>query len=220
MILFIDNYDSFVYNLARYFRRLNVQTHVVRNDEITVDDVHKLNPSAIVLSPGPCGPAESGICEDLVKEFYEQIPILGVCLGHQAIATAFGGDIVKAAEPVHGRASQITHDQSGVFVGLESPMSVCRYHSLVVNPDSLPGCLEIAAELGDGTIMAIRHKSFPVFGVQFHPESVLTESGYDVLRNFLTVVGTEMCGNNLSIDDERTREVPVEIELPDRPITF
>jgi len=220
MILFVDNYDSFVYNLSRYFCRLNVDTRVVRNDEVSIDDLGQWDLDAIVLSPGPCGPEESGICVELVREFYQTLPILGVCLGHQVIATAFGGSVVKASEPVHGRTSDITHDQTGLFDGLSSPMPVCRYHSLVVDEKTFPECLEVNARLADGTIMGIHHNEYPVYGVQFHPESVLTDSGYDVLRNFLGIVGISVSDPSPSIDQERTREVPVELELPDRPITF
>ena len=220
MILFVDNYDSFVYNLARYFCRLNVDTRVVRNDELSVDDVRQWDVEAIVLSPGPCGPEESGVCVDLVREFYQTLPVFGVCLGHQVIATAFGGSVVKASEPVHGRTSDITHDQTGLFDGLCSPLPVCRYHSLVVDETTLPECLNVDARLDDGTLMGIHHNKYPVYGVQFHPESVLTDSGYDVLRNFLDIVGLTVDESGPTIDQERTREVPVELELPDRPITF
>ena len=189
MILVIDNYDSFVHNLARYFRQLGQETTVRRNDAITIDDIQQLKPDAIVLSPGPCTPSESGICLDVVRKFQTEIPILGVCLGHQAIVAALGGKVIRAVRPMHGQASQITHNADGVFRDLPSPMQVGRYHSLVAEPASLPSCLRVDAQIEDGTIMAVSHKSLPVVGVQFHPESVLTEHGYAMLANFLRLTG-------------------------------
>lgn len=190
MILIIDNYDSFVHNLARYFRQLGLETKVVRNDELGVTEVNK-DVSAIVISPGPCTPDDAGCSIELVKKFYDEVPILGVCLGHQAIAQAFGGIIVRANEPMHGRSSSIQHSRSGIFEGLKPNITVGRYHSLVVAPESLPKCFEITATAADGTIMAIRHKDYPVIGVQFHPESILTEMGYTILLNFLSVAEIE-----------------------------
>lgn len=189
MILVIDNYDSFVHNLARYFRQLGQETIVRRNDSLGIDDIRQLRPSAIVLSPGPCTPAESGICREVVRELGDSFPILGVCLGHQAIVDVLGGKIVRATTPMHGRASSITHDGSGVFQGLPSPIEVGRYHSLVAKRESLPAQLKVAAESEDGTVMAVSHKTLPIIGVQFHPESVLTEHGYAMLRNFLLLAG-------------------------------
>lgn len=183
MILLIDNYDSFVHNLARYLRQLGQETWVVRNDKISINEIVDAAPDAIVLSPGPCGPAQAGVSLQLVRELHSSIPILGICLGHQTIAAAFGADVCQASEPVHGRSSQMTHNAGGLFSGLPSPMRVARYHSLVV--DNLPDCLVVDAQLEDGTPMAISHREFPVHGWQFHPESVLTEYGYELLAEFL-----------------------------------
>ncbi len=189
MILLIDNYDSFVHNLARYFKRLGQETLVVRNDAITVSQVRELAPTAIVLSPGPCGPLEAGCSVEVVAELWQQTPILGVCLGHQAIAAAFSGKIIRAREPWHGRSSAIIHDGSGVFANLPSPIMVGRYHSLVVAESTLPPQLRVTARTASGEIMAIEQKDKPVFGVQFHPESVLTEHGAQLLANFLRICG-------------------------------
>ncbi len=189
MILVIDNYDSFVHNLARYFRQLGQETTVRRNDAVTIDDIQQLKPDAIVLSPGPCTPTESGICIEVVRKFHTAVPILGVCLGHQAIVAALGGKVVRSNRPMHGQASLITHNGDGVFQKLPTPMQVGRYHSLVAEPESLPRCLRVDAQTENGTIMAVSHESFPVVGVQFHPESVLTEHGYALLANFLRLAG-------------------------------
>jgi anthranilate synthase/aminodeoxychorismate synthase-like glutamine amidotransferase len=185
VILLVDNYDSFVYNLARYFRRLGQQTVVVRNDAITVDEVRKREPQAIVFSPGPCTPDEAGCSLDLVREFEASIPMLGVCLGHQAIAAALGARIVRAPEPMHGRISEVFHDGQGVFTGLPNPLAGCRYHSLVVDGDGLPERLVVSARTADGVVMAIRHRQRPITGLQFHPESILTAVGYELLAGFL-----------------------------------
>jgi anthranilate synthase/aminodeoxychorismate synthase-like glutamine amidotransferase len=185
MILLIDNYDSFVHNLARYFQILGQDTVVRRNDSVDTRDIEVLKPSAIVLSPGPCHPADAGCCIDVVRHFQASIPILGVCLGHQAIGAAFGGRIERARYPMHGRASRIRHHGSDVFSGLPNPVQVGRYHSLVLAPESVPSCLEVTATTDDGIIMAIGHRLRPIFGVQFHPESILTECGFAILRNFL-----------------------------------
>ena len=189
MILLIDNYDSFVYNLARYLERLGQEPLVVRNDRIDVTRIGELAPNAIVLSPGPCTPREAGCCLDVVRQLHPTVPILGICLGHQVIAEAFGGRIVRAPEPIHGRTSKIHHDGRGIFVGLPNPIIACRYHSLVVKASSLPNGLEVSAHTNDGTIMGLRHTSLPVVGLQFHPESILTESGYDLLAAFLRRAG-------------------------------
>jgi anthranilate synthase/aminodeoxychorismate synthase-like glutamine amidotransferase len=183
MIVLIDNYDSFVYNLARYFGQLGYERSVVRNDELTVNDIKKLNPSHIVISPGPCTPNEAGISLQVIHELGSVIPILGICLGHQAIAQAYGGRVVSAKKPMHGKASQIQHNERGVFSNIANLLTVGRYHSLAVA--DLPACLEVTATSEDGEIMAIQHREHCVVGLQFHPESVLTESGYDLLRNFL-----------------------------------
>lgn len=185
MILLIDNYDSFVHNLARYLRRLGQQTTVVRNDGITVHEIKELRPDAIVLSPGPCAPQQAGCCLEVIRDLHSTIPMLGVCLGHQAISEAFGGSTIRSNEPVHGRASSLEHDGTGSFTGLPNSFAVGRYHSLVACPESLPPCLRVNARLADGTIMAIEHREFPVVGWQFHPESVLTEFGYQMLQAFL-----------------------------------
>ena len=185
MILLIDNYDSFVFNLARYFERLGHATTVVRNDAINVAQIEALNPAAIVLSPGPCTPDEAGCSLEVVARLHGRFPLLGVCLGHQAIAQALGGKIVRAQQPMHGRSSQVLHDGSRLFAGLPSPLVAGRYHSLIVDEATLPACLAVTARTHDGVPMAIEHRSLPVFGVQFHPESILTEGGYELLANFL-----------------------------------
>lgn len=191
MLLFIDNFDSFVHNLARYVRRLGHETLVVRNDAIDLATVSQLKPQAIILSPGPCTPNEAGCCLDVVKRFANEIPMLGVCLGHQAIGQALGAKIVRGPSPVHGRSSEITHHGNGLFQGLPQPMTVGRYHSLVIDRDSLPTELEATAATSDGVIMAVAHRRWPVYGVQFHPESVLTVGGYQILVNFLRLAGIE-----------------------------
>ncbi|MDW8324477.1 MAG: aminodeoxychorismate/anthranilate synthase component II [Burkholderiales bacterium] len=185
MLLMIDNYDSFTYNLVQYFGELGAQVRVVRNDEIDLDTVARLAPEHIVISPGPCTPNEAGISVPLIRAFAGKIPILGVCLGHQAIGQAFGGRIVHARELMHGKTSAIHHADLGVFRGLPNPFTATRYHSLVIERASLPDCLEVTAWTADGEIMGVRHRQLAVEGVQFHPESILTEHGHDLLRNFL-----------------------------------
>ncbi|HEU4632024.1 MAG TPA: aminodeoxychorismate/anthranilate synthase component II [Gemmatimonadaceae bacterium] len=187
MILVIDNYDSFTYNLVQYLGELGADLLVRRNDEIAVDDVAGLEPSAIVLSPGPCAPAQAGITVPVIRQYGARVPILGVCLGHQAIGEAYGGEVVRARRVMHGKVSEIAHDGTGLFEGLPSPLPVMRYHSLVVRPDSLPAELEVVAHALDepSEIHAVRHRTHPVWGVQFHPESVLTPHGKQMLRNFL-----------------------------------
>jgi anthranilate synthase component 2 len=185
MLLVIDNYDSFTFNLVQYLAELGHQIRVVRNDELTVDEIARLAPSHIVISPGPCTPNEAGVSLAVVRELAGRIPILGVCLGHQAIGQAFGGKVVRAKEVVHGKTSRIFHDDKGVFRTLPNPFEATRYHSLVVERQSLPDCLEITAKTWDEEIMGLRHKTLPVEGVQFHPESFLTLAGKDLLRNFL-----------------------------------
>jgi len=184
-VLVIDNYDSFVHNLARYVRELGWATRVLRNDMIDLDGIAALAPSHIVISPGPCTPNEAGVSVAAVRRFGPSIPILGVCLGHQCIGQAYGGRIVRARRPMHGKTSLVRHDGTGVFAGLPNPLRATRYHSLVVAADDLPAQLAATAHAEDGEIMALRHRSHPVIGVQFHPEAVLTEHGYDLLRNFL-----------------------------------
>jgi anthranilate synthase/aminodeoxychorismate synthase-like glutamine amidotransferase len=185
VILVIDNYDSFVHNLARYIRELGWTTSVVRSDALSIDEISALAPSHIVISPGPCTPNEAGVSVPLVRRLGATVPILGVCLGHQCIGQAFGGQIVRARRPMHGRASRIAHDGRGVFAGLPDPLWAGRYHSLVVEQAELPAELVVTARSDEGEIMALRHREHPIVGLQFHPESVLTEHGHDLLRGFL-----------------------------------
>ena len=185
MLLLIDNYDSFTYNLAQYFGELGCEAVVRRNDEISIDEIAKLGPEYICISPGPCTPREAGISKDVVLRFGEHVPILGVCLGHQCIAEAYGGGIVRAGRLMHGKTSLIRHNGSSLFSDIPNPFEAGRYHSLIVERSSLPDCLEIIAETDDGDIMALRHCDLPVHGVQFHPESVLTRHGKKILTTFL-----------------------------------
>jgi anthranilate synthase/aminodeoxychorismate synthase-like glutamine amidotransferase len=185
MLLLIDNYDSFTYNLAQYFGELGCKLVIKRNDEISLDEIASIAPNHICISPGPCTPREAGISKEVVLRFGAKIPILGVCLGHQCIAEAHGGKIVRASTLVHGKSSMIRHNESGLFTDLATPFEAGRYHSLVVERSSFPACLEIIAESEDGEIMALRHREFPVYGVQFHPESVLTCDGKKILARFL-----------------------------------
>ncbi len=189
MILLIDNYDSFVYNLARYLAELGCNTDVVRNDAVTVADVARTNPQAIVISPGPCTPNEAGISLALIRELGPRIPILGVCLGHQALAAALGGQVIRAPEPVHGRTSLVEHSSERLFAGLPNPLRATRYHSLIVDEMSLPHDLRVTARTADRIPMALEHARWPAFGVQFHPESILTDSGHRLLANFLQLAG-------------------------------
>lgn len=186
MILLIDNYDSFVHNLARYFRELGESTLVRRNDEITLDEMRSLSPSHIVVSPGPRTPNEAGVSNEVIRTFGPRIPTLGVCLGHQCLAAALGGRVVRG-RPMHGKTSLVEHDGSGIFASIPSPFPAARYHSLVVDREDLPVELAIVATSADGEIMALRHRTWPAWGVQFHPESVLTENGYSLLRNFVAL---------------------------------
>lgn len=185
MILMIDNYDSFTWNLVQYLRELGAEVDVARNDEIGMADIAAMHPGAIIISPGPCTPNEAGVSLAAIRDFADKVPILGVCLGHQAIGQAFGGEIVHAGKVVHGKISAITHSGAGVFRGLPSPFNATRYHSLAIRRANLPACLEVTAESDDGEIMGVRHRALPVEGVQFHPESFLTEHGHALLRNFL-----------------------------------
>jgi anthranilate synthase/aminodeoxychorismate synthase-like glutamine amidotransferase len=222
MLLLIDNYDSFVHNLARYFQRLGQETVVRRNDEVNAAAVMQSGARAVVLSPGPCTPNEAGCSLDIVRELHTGLPILGVCLGHQTIAAALGGRVVRAAEPVHGRSSSVRHNANGLFKGLPNPLRACRYHSLVVEESSLPPFLEPTAWTDDGTLMALAHRDYPVFGVQFHPESILTDCGYPMLANFLRFAGLSVPDQIPTRSDERAgRSDPVfATALPDRPVTF
>jgi len=185
MLLMIDNYDSFTYNLVQYFAELGEDVVVHRNDEITVGQIEKMNPQHIVVSPGPCTPNEAGVSVAVIQHFAGKIPVLGVCLGHQSIGQAFGGKIVHARQLMHGKTSLIHHHNTSVFTGLPNPFTATRYHSLVIERETLPDCLKITAWTDDGEIMGVRHKTLPVHGVQFHPESILTEYGHDMLKNFL-----------------------------------
>jgi anthranilate synthase component 2 len=185
VLLMIDNYDSFTYNLVQYFGELGEEVRVFRNDQITVDEVEKLAPAYIVISPGPCTPKEAGISVPVIERFAISVPILGVCLGHQCIGQAFGGRVVHAKSVMHGKTSAIRHEGEGVFAGLPNPLTATRYHSLVIERASLPTCLKATAWSDDGEIMGVRHRELAVEGVQFHPESILTEAGHDLLRNFL-----------------------------------
>ena len=185
MLLMIDNYDSFTYNLVQYFGELGAQVKVFRNDEITLEQIEALHPAQLVISPGPCSPAEAGVSVAAIKAFAGKLPILGVCLGHQSIGAAFGGRIVHAQKLMHGKTSLVQHIDVGVFRGLPNPLTCTRYHSLAIERASLPDCLQITAWTEDGEIMGVRHKTLDIEGVQFHPESILTEHGHDLLRNFL-----------------------------------
>jgi len=188
-ILLIDNYDSFTYNLVHYLGELGAEVVVKRNDVLSAADALALAPGAIVLSPGPCDPDKAGICLDLIRAATGKVPMLGVCLGHQAIGQAFGGKVVRAPLPMHGKTSQVSHDGRDIFQGIPSPFTATRYHSLVVDRASFPQALKIAAESEDGLIMALRHRTHPIFGVQFHPESIASQHGHRLLGNFLTVAG-------------------------------
>jgi anthranilate synthase/aminodeoxychorismate synthase-like glutamine amidotransferase len=200
MILLIDNYDSFVYNIARYVRELGHEAIVRRHDALTLDDIAGLAPSHIIVSPGPCTPAEAGISTDVVRRFGPSIPILGVCLGHQCIGAAYGARIVRAGRPMHGKVSEVTHDGLGIFTGLPSPFHATRYHSLVIAPDSVPDALRVTARSEDGEIMAVAHREHPTIGVQFHPESALTEFGYVLLGAFLNGPGAHY-GDGATLPD-------------------
>ncbi|MCA9232641.1 MAG: aminodeoxychorismate/anthranilate synthase component II [Planctomycetales bacterium] len=221
MLLLIDNYDSFVHNLARYFERLGQETVVVRNDALDIAKVFELQPSAIVLSPGPCTPDEAGVSLGLVREFHDKLPILGICLGHQTIAAALGARVLRSNEPMHGRTSSVHHGKTPLFSQIPSPFTACRYHSLVVDPQTLSKRMLVTARTDDGTVMAIEHVEYPVFGVQFHPEAVLTEHGYQLLANFLSLAGLSI-GEDvacLTVSELRTEkeEMP---PLPQQPVTF
>jgi anthranilate synthase/aminodeoxychorismate synthase-like glutamine amidotransferase len=186
MILVVDNYDSFTYNLVQYLGELGAELHVRRNNQVTVDEIASMNPAKILISPGPGRPESAGITLDVIRRFGASTPILGVCLGHQAIGMAYGGTVTRAAAPMHGKTSAVVHDGKGVFAGVTAPFQAGRYHSLIIAPEGLPDDLEVAARTRDeGTIMAVRHRRHPVHGVQFHPESVLTDEGRRILRNFL-----------------------------------
>ncbi|HZH58545.1 MAG TPA: aminodeoxychorismate/anthranilate synthase component II [Metabacillus sp.] len=186
MILMIDNYDSFTFNLVQYLGELGEELVVKRNDEITISEIEELNPQFLMISPGPCSPNEAGISMDAIKHFAGKIPIFGVCLGHQSIAQVFGGDVVRAERLMHGKTSEMHHNGETIFKGMKNPFTATRYHSLIVKNETLPDCLEVTAWTEDNEIMAIRHKTLPIEGVQFHPESIMTSFGKDLLKNFIT----------------------------------
>ncbi len=188
MILMIDNYDSFTYNLVQYLQQMGREVAVYRNDEITVAEIENMDVEAIFLSPGPCSPKEAGVTVEIVRRFHQTIPIMGVCLGHQAIGFAFGGEVVRADKVMHGKSSPISNDGRTIFQGLPDPFTAGRYHSLIVKRDTLPACLEVTAETEEGEIMGLRHREYPVEGIQFHPESILTPQGKRIIRNFLNLV--------------------------------
>lgn len=185
MILMIDNFDSFTYNLVQYLGELGEDVRVYRNDKITLQQIEDLRPDRIVISPGPCTPKEAGVSVETIRQFAGRMPILGVCLGHQSLGVAFGGEVIRAQRLMHGKTSMISHDGKTIFHGLPNPFEATRYHSLLVNPENLPDCLEISARTAEGEIMGLRHRTLGVEGVQFHPESILTKAGKDLLRNFL-----------------------------------
>jgi anthranilate synthase/aminodeoxychorismate synthase-like glutamine amidotransferase len=220
MILLIDNYDSFVYNLARYFRRLGQATGVVRNTAIDAAGVRRMGPQLIVLSPGPGTPEEAGCCLEVVDRLHREFPILGICLGHQAVARALGAEVVRSSEPMHGRASLVRHDRQAEFKRLPTEFPAGRYHSLVVQRDSLPACLEVSAWAEDGTVMAVRHRELPVAGWQFHPESVLTAVGYRLLDSLLGRWGLETVGRCPSIEGEVAADAPGLRSRPSTPIAY
>jgi len=191
MILVVDNYDSFTYNLVHYLAELGAQTHVIRNDDLTVEEAWALQPEAVLLSPGPCAPDQAGICLSLIETAAETMPILGVCLGHQSIGQAFGGEVVRAKTLMHGKTSPILHEGRGVFGGLPSPFTATRYHSLAVRRETLPDVLEVTAWTEDGEIMGLSHRTRPIHGVQFHPESIATQHGHAMIANFLDLAGVK-----------------------------
>jgi anthranilate synthase component II len=189
MLLMIDNYDSFTYNIVQYFGQLGEDVRVFRNDRVTLEEIAEMNPERLVISPGPCSPEEAGISVPAIRRFAGKIPILGVCLGHQSIGAAFGGNVVRSVSLMHGKTSPIHHDGKELFKGLSNPFQATRYHSLVVERSTLPECLEVTAWVENGEIMGLRHKELPLWGVQFHPESILTEGGMELLNNFLEISG-------------------------------
>lgn len=221
MILLIDNYDSFVFNLARYLQKLGQEVAVVRNDAVDLGAIESKPPAAIVLSPGPGAPRDAGSSLELVRRLALDVPILGVCLGHQTIAAAFGAAVVRSGNPMHGRTSAIEHTGGGVFAGVPNPFTACRYHSLIVEESTLPPDLVPTAWATDGTLMALRHRSLPLVGVQFHPEAVLTEHGYRLLHNFLTISGIAVAAEpDLLQSSEAAGSERRETPLPAGPVTF
>ena len=221
MILLVDNYDSFVYNLARYFKRLGQDVVVRRSDACSPRAVQELKPDVIVISPGPGAPRDAGYSLQLMRQFADSLPILGVCLGHQVIVEALGGSIVRGSEPVHGRTSLVYHDGEGVFGSLPNPLVVGRYHSLTADPQRMPDCLSVSATASDGSLMAVRHRARPIIGLQFHPESILTQHGYTMLARFLRIAGASVPADLPSLQSERLDEIG-EIAVPAMsvPVTF
>lgn len=195
MLLMIDNYDSFVYNLVRYFNELGEELIIYRNDEISVEEIMDLDIKGIVISPGPKNPREAGICLEVIDKLKEKLPILGICLGHQCIGEYFGGDIIKGEKPMHGKISEVIHENRGVFTGVKNPLNVTRYHSLEINRERIPSDLEVTAKTYDGVVMGVEHKRYKIYGVQFHPEAELTEEGHKILNNFLTICKREQIHN-------------------------
>lgn len=187
MLLMIDNYDSFVYNLVRYFKELGEEIVVYRNDKITIDQIEKMNIKGLIISPGPKSPKEAGISLEIIDKFKDKLPILGICLGHQCVGYYFGAEIIKGKEPVHGKISYINHNSENIFLDVKNPLRVTRYHSLVINRDNIPNDLEIVSETDDGVIMAVKHKYYPIYGLQFHPEAEMTEEGHRLLENFIHI---------------------------------
>ncbi len=221
MILLVDNYDSFAHNLARYLRLLGQETLVVRNDAVDCTPIDQGEISAIVISPGPCSPDEAGCSLELIERYHSRLPMLGICLGHQAIAQALGAKIVRSSSPMHGRSSRIFHDGLCEFQGLPSPCSVGRYHSLIVEPDTVPDCLVVSARTEDGTVMAVRHRELPIFGWQFHPESILTEVGFELLANFLGAANLEAAATPDFASEKRVADDRADVDTwPERPVTF
>jgi anthranilate synthase/aminodeoxychorismate synthase-like glutamine amidotransferase len=195
MLLIIDNYDSFTYNLVQYFGELGADPVVKRNDEITVAEIEKMQPEAVVISPGPCTPKEAGISNEVIREIGPRLPVLGVCLGHQCIGHVFGANVVRAGRLMHGKTSPILHDNEGVFAGLPSPFDATRYHSLIIDPPTVPDSLVVNARTAENEIMGVRHREYPIHGVQFHPESILTRHGKELLKNFLALATAYSTGN-------------------------
>ena len=195
MVLVIDNYDSFTYNLVQYLGEMQVEMAIHRNDQVTIEQIRALNPQRILISPGPCSPRESGLSNEIIRNFSSQIPTLGVCLGHQCIGHVFGGNVVVNYRMMHGKTSQIKHNGKDLFEGMPNPFAATRYHSLVIQRETLPDCLEITAETEEGEIMGVKHKQLPIWGVQFHPESILTESGRQILKNFMKLGRSGNGGN-------------------------
>ncbi|MGL4772916.1 MAG: anthranilate synthase component II [Clostridium sp.] len=192
MILMIDNYDSFVYNLVRYFNEIEEEVMVYRNDKITIDEIRALNPQGIVISPGPKNPKEAGLSIEIIENFKEEIPILGICLGHQCIGESFGGEIIRGKQPMHGKVSEVNHNNNGIFKGIKNPLNVTRYHSLEIARDTVPNELIVTAKTLDGVVMGVEHKEYKIYGVQFHPEAELTEEGHSLLKNFVSICRGEL----------------------------